>query len=596
MFPGESLLLNIPPKTTSKDSPEPFPLMTVLLAVLVPLLPLTSGLIIGLFGTWLGKKSYQVGVPALIAAFLASLWVLYAVSAGGPIHLGLPAASAEPKGWFHFGLFIDRLSAVMMVLITGVSTIIHLYSINYLQGERGYARFYALLGLMTFVILSLVSSANLFMLFVYWQLLSWMLYLLLAYNYEHPPAVRYAFKTLIVHRVGDVAFLAGILLAYSQFGTLEFSQLFTRAAEAELLLPLWPGGQPMVSAVTVITLLIFVGAMAKSAQFPLHGWLPDTMDTPTPVSALMHAGIVNAGGFLLNRLAPLYGLSPTTLHVVFAIGALTVILGAGMMLLQHDIKKTLGFSTMAQMGYMVMECGLGAFALAIFHLIAHGVFKATLFLNAGHVIQASRLEPKRPKADNMEEAVSFSRATWITGVSVTLLLPLIILLAAHGLLAIPLRDAQGAVIFLFFAWVTASQAMFSLYRLNAASWKVAAVMLLALLLVIFIYLWVAETFTYFLYPEPGVAHQYFQAAALPGPLFDVLVLAIATTIVLGWAHLYTNVRGQRSLLPDWIAAVRPQLYVMFMNRLYVDQMYSRTAQGLLRFAHRLNQSFGGGRL
>jgi NADH-quinone oxidoreductase subunit L len=570
--------------------------MTIFFAMLVPLLPLTSGLIIGLFGKYLGKKSYQIGVPALVIACLSSLWLLYAVSVGGPVRVDLQAFSADPPDWLRFGLLIDRLSAVMMVLITGVSTIIHLYSINYLQGERGYARFYALLGLMTFVILSLVSSANLFMLFVCWQLLSWMLYLLLAYNYGHPPAVRFAFKTLLVHRVGDVAFLAGILLTYSLFETLEFSQLFARAAEAEILIPLWPGGQPVISAVTAITLLIFVGAMAKSAQFPLHVWLPDTMDTPTPVSALMHAGIVNGGGFLLNRLAPLYGLSPTTLHVVFAIGAITVVLGAGMMLVQHDIKKTLGFSTMAQMGYMVMECGLGAFALAIFHLMAHGVFKATLFLNAGHVIQASRHEPKRPVIDHMEEAVSFSRVTWVTGVSVTLLLPLIILLTAHGVLAIPLQDAQAAVIFLFFAWVTASQAMFSLYRLNAASWKVSGLMLLALLMIIFTYLWVAETFTYFLYPDPGVAHHYFQVAALPGQLFDVVVLVIVALIVLGWANLYTNVRGQRSLLPEWVAALRPQLYVLFMNRLYVDQLYSRAGQGLIRFAHRLDHRLGGWRL
>lgn len=569
--------------------------MTMFFAVLVPLLPLAAGLIIGLFGRHLGENSYKVGVPALVLAFSGSLWMLYAVSADGPVRMEFQPFSPGSRDWLHFGLFIDRLSAIMMVLITGVSTIIHLYSINYLQGERGYARFYALLGLTTFVILCLVSSANLFMLFVFWQLLSWMLYLLLAYNYTHPPAVNSALKTFIVHRVGDVAFLAGILLTYHLFGTLEFSELFARAAEAPSLIPLWPGGQPVISGVTVITLLLFVGAMAKSAQFPLHVWLPDTMDTPTPVSALMHAGIVNAGGFLLNRLAPLYGLSPTTLHVVFAIGALTVILGAGMMLIQNDIKKTLGFSTMAQMGYMVMECGLGAFALAIFHLIAHGVFKATLFLNAGHVIQASRHDPKRPVDDHMAEAVPFSRTSWITGVSVTLLLPLIILLIAHGILAIPLQDAQAAVIFLFFAWVTASQAMFSLYRLNAASWKVSGVMLLTLLLVIFTYLWVAETFTYFLYPEPGVAHGYFQVAALPDQLFDGLVLVIAAMIVVGWTQLYTNVRGQRSFLPKWMASCKPQFYVLFMNRLYVDQFYSWAGQGIIHFAQRLDHNLRGWR-
>ncbi|MDH5700424.1 MAG: proton-conducting transporter membrane subunit, partial [Nitrospirota bacterium] len=514
--------------------------MTIFFAMLVPLLPLAAGLIIGLFGRHLGENSYKVGVPALVIAFIGSLWMLYAVSVAGPVRIEFQPFSSGSTDWFHFGLFIDRLSAIMMVLITGVSTIIHLYSINYLQGERGYARFYALLGLMTFVILCLVSSANLFMLFVCWQLLSWVLYLLLAYNYTHPPAVNSAFKTLIVHRVGDVAFLAGILLTYHLFGTLEFSELFARAAESPSLIPLWPGGQPIISGVTVITLLLFVGAMAKSAQFPLHVWLPDTMDTPTPVSALMHAGIVNAGGFLLNRLAPLYGLSPTTLHVVFVVGALTVILGASMMLIQNDIKKTLGFSTMAQMGYMIMECGLGAFALAIFHLMAHGVFKATLFLNTGNVIHASRHEPKRPRIDHGGDAVPFSRLTWVTGVIVTLIMPLIILLTAHGMLEIPLRDTQGAIIFLFFAWVSASQVMFSLSRVYVASWKVVGLMLLALLLIIFTYLWGAETFTYFLYPGPGVAHHYFQVAALPRQLFDALVLVISALIVFTWAILYTN--------------------------------------------------------
>jgi NADH-quinone oxidoreductase subunit L len=569
--------------------------MTMFLAILIPLLPLVAGLIIGLLGKQLGEKSYQVGVPALVMAFIGSLWMLYAISVEGPVRIEFQLNTSGPREWLHFGLFLDRLSAIMMVLITGVSTIIHIYSINYLQGERGYARFYALLGLMTFVILCLVASSNLFMLFVFWQLLSWMLYLLLAYNYSHAPAVNSAFKTFMVHRVGDVAFLAGVLLTYQLFGTLEFSQLFAQAEESDVLLPLWPGGEPVMSGVMVITLLLFVGAMAKSAQFPLHVWLPDTMDTPTPVSALMHAGIVNAGGFLLNRLAPLYGLSPTTLHVVFAVGSFTVILGACMMLIQNDIKKTLGFSTMAQMGYMIMECGLGAFALAIFHLIAHGIFKATLFLNAGQVIHASRHEPKRPMIDGSGEGIPFSRVTWVTGLSVTLLLPLIILLTAHGLLKIPLINEQGAVIFLFFAWVTAAQTMFSLSRLYVASWKVVGLMLLALLLIIFTYLWGAETFTYFLYPEPGIAHQYFKVAALHSGLFDVLVIAVTAMIVLGWGILYTNARGKRILLPGWVSTLGPRLYLLFMNRLYVDQLYSRIGQGIIRFAQRLDHSFGGWR-
>src|SRR6266487_3027506 len=172
--------------------------------------------------------------------------------------------------------------------------------------------------------------------------------------------------------------------------------------------------------------------MSKSAQFPLHIWLPRSLYAPTPVHALLHAGIINAGGFLINRLAPLYGLSSTTLHVAFVVGAVTALLGAAMMLAQNDIKKTLGFSTIGQMGYMIMECGLGAFALAVFHLIAHGLFKATVFLNCGNVIHKAREEPVFPPPAQATEERQFSRLTWLTGFIMSLLMPLIILFMAHG--------------------------------------------------------------------------------------------------------------------------------------------------------------------
>ncbi len=563
--------------------------MTPYIMLLIPLLPLAAGVIIGAFGRQLGENSSKVGVPAVALSCLVSIWALYSVSTGGAVSITvLPALSAS-QDWFRFGLYIDRLSAVMMVLITGVSTIIHLYSIRYFQGERGYARFYVLLGLITFVLLCMVASTNLFALFVFWQLMSWLLYLLLVYNYTHAPAVDAAFKTFIVHRLGDVAFLAGIMLAYRLYGTLEFPLLFTRAAEASVMFPLWPGGQPAISAVTVITLLIFVGAMAKSAQFPLHVWLPDTMDTPTPVSALMHAGIVNAGGFLLNRLAPLYGMSSTTLHVVFVIGGVSVLLGACMMLTQNDIKKTLGFSTMAQMGYMIMECGLGAFGLAIFHLIAHGLFKATLFLNAGHVIHATRREPKRPTLYTAAETAPFAGLSWVTGVSMTLMLPLVILLVAHDILEVPLEDAHGVAIFLFFSWMTASQIIFSLYRLRAVpSWKVSIAMVIALFAMVLTYLWAGESFTHFLYPAPGEVAGYLDAAALADWLFDVVVVTMTLLISMFWILLYTNARGQHILMPSWVSALQTRLYVVFMNRLWIDALYLKFGQGIIRMAQRLD--------
>ncbi len=563
-----------------------------MIAILILLLPLLSGIVIGVYGRRVLAYVATIGVIATVGSFLLSLWALYYVSTEGPIHVMLWPLNDESSVVFKFGMLVDRLTAVMMVLITSVSTVIHVYSIRYLQGDPGYARFYALLSFMTFVILALVSSPNLFMLFVFWQLLSWALYLILAFNFSHPPAFQNAFKTFFVHRVGDVSFLCGLFLTFKYFGTLEFTELFQRASEHPQMISLLPGNIFDVSAVTVITLFIFVGAMAKSAQFPLHVWLPDTMDSPTPVSALMHAGIINAGGFLLNRLAPFYALSPTTLHIVFVVGALTVLLGASMMLVQNDIKKTLGFSTMGQMGYMIMECGLGAFALAIFHLIAHGLFKATLFLGAGQGIHAARDEPKFPSSSAHEPMRPPTQLTWVTGVIVTLLTPLLILMVAHDMLDVPLQDAHGAVIFLFFGWVTASQAMFSLYRLQAvASWKVAGAMIGTLFFVGFIYLWAGEAFTHFLYPEPGVADGFFVAAALNPQVFDTLILMATVLIIFGWVIVYTNTKGQTILNANWLLSIRKQLYILLINRFYVDLVYVRWGNTLLQWAQKVTHRF-----
>ena len=564
-----------------------------MITILIPVLPLLAGIIIGGYGRRIVAYVATIGVIATTSSCLLSLWTLYYVSTVGDIHVMLWPFQSDDSAMLKVGMLVDRLTAVMMVLITSVSTVIHVYSIRYLEGDPGYARFYALLSLMTFVILSLVSSPNLLMLFVFWQLLSWTLYLILAFNYTHVPAYQNAFKTLIVHRIGDVTFLCGIFLTYKYFGTLEFTELFERAAAQSHVISLLPGSLFEVDVITVITLLIFVGAIAKSSQFPLHVWLPDTMDSPTPVSALMHAGIINAGGFLLNRLAPLYALSPNTLHIVFVIGALTVVFGASMMLVQNDIKKMLGYSTMGQMGYMIMECGLGAFALAIFHLIAHGLFKASLFLSAGNVIHGARHEPKFPaSSDHAPTNLPPTKTTWITGMIVTLIMPLIILMVAHDLLEVPLENAQGAVIFLFFSWVTASQAIFSLYRLHAvASWKVASAMIVTLFLIGFTYLWAGELFTHFLYPEPGAANAFFIAAALNPIVFDALILVSTILIFLGWIYAYTDAKGQKFWNAEKGQAIGQKLYAFLINRLYVDLIYMRVGNVLFQWAQKIGNRY-----
>ncbi len=556
--------------------------------VLIPLLPLLAALVV-LVGTE-GSRNLRAKIAAfpIGATFLGAVVILWLVATKGPIFIRFYDPASLATLAFPLGFYIDRLSAVMMVLISGVGTVIYAYSIGHMYQDPHDRRFLSLIGFTTTVLLCMVSSANLMMLFLAWQVISCLLYVL-AHNHSQEGTRKGAVRTFTLLRVGDVAFLSGIVLTYQLYGTLEFQPLFAKAAELPIMLSPWPGIE--ISGTTVITLLLFIGAMSKSAQFPLFIWLPGYLYAPTPATALLHAGIINAGGFLINRLAPLFGLSPTTLHVALVVGALTAILGATMMLVQNDIKNTLGFSTIGQMGYMIMECGLGAFSLAVFHLIAHGLFKATMFLNSGNVIHKARQEPAFPHADPHAEELEFSRLTWFTGFTTTLFIPLLILLVTHGVLHIPLLESQGTVIFLFFIWVTSSQAILTLIRLRAvASWKVSMAMLLTLLFVVFVYLFAVESFTAFLYPNPGEVASYFQAAALPNWLFDGLIGGTALVIVFGWFYIYARAHGQTMWVPSTVEGLRLRLYVLFMNRLYVDQAYERLGRAVTHTVHSLDKS------
>jgi len=282
------------------------------LVVIVPLLPLVTAVIILVGEPQTQYRRAQLAVLPLVAAFVGALITLYIVVSEGPIAVRFYDPSSIANLALPLGFYVDRLSAVMMTLILAVGTIVYRYSVNYMYEDRFYRRFMALIGLTTFVLLCMVSSANLIMLFIFWQLLSYLLYLL-AHNLTHPATLEGAFKTFTFLRIGDAAFLAGIVLAHSLYGTIEFHELFARAAETSLIVSPFPGVE--IGGPTAVTLLLFIGVMSKSAQFPLHVWLPSSLYAPTSVHALLHAGIINAGGFLMNRLAPLYGLSPVTLHV-----------------------------------------------------------------------------------------------------------------------------------------------------------------------------------------------------------------------------------------------------------------------------------------
>jgi NADH-quinone oxidoreductase subunit L len=552
----------------------------VITVLLVLLLPLCTALI-----AVFGRTRPRLGIWPLGATFCGAVTTLFVVASHGPIEIRLYDPTASLSVPIPLGFYVDRLSAVMMVLISAIGTVIYTYSINYMYQEPYESRYLATLGGTITVLLCMVSSSNLMMLFVFWQIMSYLLYLLI-HNHLHAVTLESAFRTFNVLRVGDIAFLAGIVLAYHLYGTLEFPDLFSAAALSTATVQIMPGVE--MNGATAVTLLLLLGGMSKSAQFPFHVWLPRYLYAPTPVTALLHAGIINAAGFLINRLAPLFGLSSTTLHVAFIIGPFTAILGASMMLAQNDIKNMLGFSTIGQMGYMMMECGLGAFSLAVFHLIAHGLFKATVFLNCGNVIGRARLEPRFPHPEHEPEAEGYSNLTWLTGSVTTLLIPLLILLVTHGVLRIPLLESQGTVIFLFFIWITSSQAILTLMRLRQiASWKVSAAMLMTLLFIVFVYLFAVESFTAFLYPDPKEVALYFKAADLPDWLFDLIILGATGLTIFGWSYLYMKAHGHSMPIPRWIDGIRIQFYALFLNRLYLDEALRRLGRAQLFLLQRL---------
>jgi NADH:ubiquinone oxidoreductase subunit 5 (chain L)/Multisubunit Na+/H+ antiporter, MnhA subunit len=351
------------------------------------------------------------------------------------------------------GLLLDPLSLAMSVLVAGISLIVHVYSLNYMADEPGYVRFFSLLDLMTATILLMVSAGDLITLLVAWFAVGQLLYFLLGHNTQREVTGRYAFWTFITYRLGDLPLVGAALLLVKAYGVWDLPTLFARvAADPHLQL----GG---VAVVPVAGLLVALAAFARSAQFPLHIWLPYTMDGPTPVSALMHAGIVNAGGFLFNRFAPLLIHAPDVLHLAFVVGLVTALLGSALMLTQNDIKKSLGYSTMGQMGFMIMECGLGAFSLAVYHLIAHGLFKATLFLGSGNVIGDTRRDDGVP-ADDIYTFVVERRplravkVPWLLAAMITVLVPAVVLGLSHWLVAADFFHKQGAIVLLFFGWVT----------------------------------------------------------------------------------------------------------------------------------------------
>jgi NADH-quinone oxidoreductase subunit L len=364
------------------------------LYLIVPLAPLLGSIVAGLFGKFIGRTgAHRVAIAGVAIAFVASLFIFQDVAAGhtfnGAVYTWLQVGGVD----FNIGFLIDRLTVTMMLVVSFVSLMVHIYTIGYMADDPGYQRFFSYIALFTFSMLMLVMS-NTSQLFFGWEAVGLVSYLLIGLWYTRPTAIHANLKAFLVNRVGDFGFLLGIGLILMYSGSLDYATVFGKAQElSQKTIQILPGSS--WALLTPVCILLFIGAMGKSAQFPLHVWLPDSMEGPTRISALIHAAtMVTAGIFMVARMSPLFELSETALSFVIIIGAVTALFMGFLGMVQNDIKRVVAYSTLSQLGYMTVALGASAYSAAIFHLMPHAFFKALLFLAAGSVIIALHHDQK----------------------------------------------------------------------------------------------------------------------------------------------------------------------------------------------------------
>ena len=385
------------------------------LYLLVPLAPLFGAIVAGLFCRLIPRWiAHTVTIAGVATAFIASGFIFKNVMAGhtfnGPVYQWLTSGGYT----FQVGFLIDSLTVTMMLVVTFVSLMVHIYTIGYMRDDPGYNRFFSYISLFTFSMLMLVMSNNFMQLFFGWEAVGLVSYLLIGFWYTRPTAIFANMKAFLVNRVGDFGFILGIGLVLAHFGTLDYQEVFNGAAGlADASITLVPGPEwGTVSLMGAICILLFIGAMGKSAQVPLHVWLPDSMEGPTPISALIHAAtMVTAGIFMVSRMSPLFELSDTALSFVLIIGSVTALFMGFLGIIQNDIKRVVAYSTLSQLGYMTVALGASAYSVAIFHLMTHAFFKALLFLAAGSVIIGMHHDQD---IRNMGGLRKYMPVTWLT--------------------------------------------------------------------------------------------------------------------------------------------------------------------------------------
>ena len=382
----------------------------------VPLAPLLGALLAGFLGARIGREgAHWATIIAVGWSFIAScLIAIWVIGDGEVINFDWYVWARMGDVTLSIGFLVDNLTILMMLVVSFVSLMVHIYTVGYMAHDPGYCRFFSYISLFTFSMLMLVMSNNFLQLFFGWEAVGLVSYLLIGFWFKKPTATYANLKAFLVNRVGDLGFLLGIGLVFAVFGTLDYTTVFADApAAANSTLSALPAGWDLM---TTICLLLFVGAMGKSAQFPLHVWLPDSMEGPTPISALIHAAtMVTAGIFMVARMSPLFELSATALTTVLAVGTITAFFMGLLGLVQNDIKRVVAYSTLSQLGYMTAALGASAYSAAIFHLFTHAFFKALLFLAAGSVIIAMHHEQDMRKMGGLRRYMPITYGTIILG-------------------------------------------------------------------------------------------------------------------------------------------------------------------------------------
>jgi NADH-quinone oxidoreductase subunit L len=555
---------------------------------LIPLLPFAGFLINGILGRRLPKALVTtVALLAPLSAFAVVLNAAQGFFGIGPALSPLPYVETCPQAWINagalhidFSFVLDQLSLVMLLVVTGVGFLIHIYSVGYMGHEEGYARYFSYLNLFLFFMTVLVLAGNALLMFVGWEGVGLASYLLIGFYFQKKSAADAGKKAFIVNRIGDFGFLIGIFLLVANFGTLTFSEIGAKLNAN----PGWQGG-----VLTIIALCLLLGATGKSAQLPLYIWLPDAMEGPTPVSALIHAAtMVTAGVYMIARTHVLFDHSPFALGVVAIVGAATAIFAATIALVQNDIKRVLAYSTISQLGYMFLGCGVAAYSAAIFHLVTHAFFKALLFLAAGSVIHAIGGEQDLRKMGGLRKKLPVTFAVTTVGVfAIAGLPPFAGFFSKDAILYAAYQHSAGGKALWFVGLVTALLTSFYMFRLWYLTFMgesrshdvhphespfsmLGPLGILALLS--FAGGWIGiERFGAFLAPSVGA-----RVAERGSDHLELILMIVAVAVALeGWLIADKFYRRKPARPAQWAAAM-PAGYKLLANKYFVDEFYGAT--------------------